>query len=300
MISDLFRARRRPLAMAIFGTSSAIAGIAFFPIIGWIGQHHGWRSMFLVSGIPGVLLALIFLLTVREPARGGRDEAAAPARPAGIAETARFLAGSRAYLLLVAGATFMGANLFAAAAWAPTFLARVHGMSLSEIAVALGTVRGALATLGILAAGVLIDRLGRDRPKTRARIPAIACFIAGPAEALFLLGEPGWLWMTGFAFSSLFVLAYQGPAFALGMSVVRAPMRAVATSIMVFSAALLGQVFGPLIVGMLNDALASELGAKAVRYSMLVGAITPVFAGVMFWLAGNRIEADAARASTPA
>jgi MFS family permease len=297
MISDLFRAGRRPLAMAIFGTSSAIAGILFFPVVGWIGENHGWRSMFIVAGIPGIVLALLFVLTVREPTRGGTDEATAPAAPApGIMETARFLIASRAYLLLVGGATFMGANLFAAAAWAPTFLSRVHGMSLSETSVILGPVRGTLATIGILGAGMLIDRLGRNRPKMRARIPAIACFIAGPAEALFLLGEPAGLWLTGFALSSLFVLAYQGPVFALGMSVVRPSMRAVATSITVFSAALLGQVAGPLIVGILNDALAPELGEKAVRYSLLVGAVTPILAGILFWLASNRLEADAARA----
>ncbi len=293
MISDLFRAGRRPLAMAIFGTSSAIAGIAFFPLVGWIGEQHGWRWMFIVAGAPGILLALLFALTVREPARGSRDAAGAATPAPGVKQTVRALAGSRAYLLLVAGATFMGSNLFAAAAWAPTFLTRVHGMRLSEVSFALGTVRGSLAAIGILAAGVAIDRFGRHRPKVRYRIPAIACFIAGPAEALFLLGDANWLWMTGFAFSSFFVLAYQGPAFALGMSVVQPPMRAVATSVMVFSAALLGQIFGPLIVGVLNDALAPELGSMAVRYSMLVGAVTPVLAGIMFWLAGNRMQADA-------
>lgn len=296
MISDLFRAQRRPLAMAIFATASVIAGIVFFPLAGWIGENHGWRWMFIAAGVPGVVLALLFVLTVREPARGSKDANAAPFRATGIRETVRFLAGSRTYLLLVAGSTFMGANLYAAAAWAPTFLARVHGMTLTEIAGTIGPVRGVVAALGILAGGVLIDRLGRNRPKLRARIPAVACFLVGPAEALFLLCEPTWLWLTGFAFSSFFVLIYQGPVFALGLSVARMPMRAVATSIMVFATALLGQVAGPLIVGALNDALAPEFGQLAVRYSMLVGAVTPMIAGVMFWLAGNRLEADVAHA----
>jgi MFS family permease len=293
MISDLFRPQRRALAMSIFGTAGVVAGVAFFPIVGWIGEHHGWRAMFVVAGIPGMLLALLFALTVREPARGGKDPIAAREAAPTVRETARFLIGSPAYLLLTAGATFMGANLFAAASWAPTFLARVHGMRLSEIAFAIGPVRGGLGALGIVAIGVLIDRLGRARPKMRARIPAIACILAGPAEALFLLGDPGWLWMAGFGISGFFVLAYQGPVFALGMSVVPPSMRAVAVSIMVFSAALLGQVFGPLIVGMLNDALAPEYGAQAIRYSLLVGALTPMIAGAMFWLAGDRLARDA-------
>ncbi|MEZ5894528.1 MAG: MFS transporter [Parvularculaceae bacterium] len=296
MISDFFRAERRALAMAIFGTSSAISGIIFFPLVGWIGETYGWRQMFIAAGVPGMLLALLFFLTVREPARGDKEAVATPFKAADVSETARFLMNSRSYLLLVAGATFMGANLYATAAWAPTFLSRVHGMNLTEIASVIGIIRGCVATLGILAGGLLIDRIGRTNPKLRARIPAIACFIAGPAEALYLLSDPAGLWMTGFVISSFFVLIYQGPIFALGVSIVRLPMRAVATSIIVFSTGLLGQVLGPLIVGALNDLLTPQLGPMAVRYSLLLGAVTPLLAGVMFWLAGEQLEADSARA----
>ncbi len=198
VISDLFRAERRSLAMSIFATAGSISGMVFFPIVGWIGERHGWRLMFIAAGLPGTLLALLFVLTIREPMRGGRDAIVPPSKPLGVAETVRFLMGSRAYLLLLAGMTFMGAALFADASWTPTFLSRVHGMKLSEIAAIVGPVRGALSTLGILVGGLLIDRLGRDRPKMRARIPAVACLIAGPAEALFLLTNAGWQWIAGF------------------------------------------------------------------------------------------------------
>ena len=67
MIADLFRSKRRPLAMAIYGTANSAAFILFFPIAGWIAQHYGWRAMCLAAGLPGIVLALIFFLTVREP-----------------------------------------------------------------------------------------------------------------------------------------------------------------------------------------------------------------------------------------
>ncbi len=296
IISDLFRSERRALAMAIFGTSSAISGLVFFPLMGWVGDTQGWRAMFIAAGIPGMLLALLFLLTVREPVRGGKEAVATAFMTSSIMETARFLMKSRVYLLLIAGSTFMGANLYAAAAWAPTFLSRVHGMNLTEIASVIGIVRGGVAVLGIIVGGLLIDRLGRNSPKMRARIPAIACFIAGPAEAVFLLSDPVSLWMPAFVISSLFVLVYQGPVFALGVSVVRVQMRAIATSILVFSTGLIGQIFGPLVVGVLNDALTPALGDMAVRYSLLFAAATPVLAGVMFWLAGEQLGRDEARA----
>ena len=155
----------------------------------------------------------------------------------------------------------------------------------------------AVGLVDILAGGLLIDRFGRERPRLRARIPAIACWIAGPSEALFLLSDRAPLWMTAFALSSFFTLIHQGPVFALGMSVVRVPMRAFATSIMLFSSALLGQVVGPLIVGVLNDAMAPAFGDQAIRYSLLVVAATSVVGGCMFWLAGNHLEADSRRAA---
>ena len=70
MVADLFRRPSRPLALAILGAANSFAFIAFFPIVGWIGERHGWRQMFVAAGIPGILLALVFFLTVKEPARG--------------------------------------------------------------------------------------------------------------------------------------------------------------------------------------------------------------------------------------
>jgi len=71
----------------------------------------------------------------------------------------------------------------------------------------------------------------------------------------------------------------------------------VAASILLFCSALFGQATGPLLVGMTNDALAPSLGPMAIRYSLLVIAVTAVLAGVSFALAGRFIAADTARAA---
>jgi hypothetical protein len=102
--------------------------------------------------------------------------------------------------------------------------------------------------------------------------------------------------MTGFVVSGFLVLAYWGPVFAMGVSVVRLPMRALATAVMLIVSTLVGQIIGPFLVGALNDSLAAEYGELAVRYSMLPGAVSAVIAGLCFWLAGNSLEADTARA----
>ncbi len=296
VISDLFREERRPLALSIFATASAISSILFFPILGWVEQHYGWRTMFIAAGVPGTALALLFVATVREPVRGRTEAHRSIAEAAKIGETVRFLLHSRAYLALVAAATFMGLNVFAASVWSPTFLARVHGMGMAEIAATIGPLRGGFGVAGVVLGGLAVDRLARRARHWRVTLPALACLLAAPAELLFLLGDSPVLWMVGFAASAFLTLVHQGPLFALVMSIARVRMRAVAMAILLLSTSFLGLAVGPYVVGALNDMLAPSLGVMAIRYSLLVIVASALAGGGMLLLAGRYIEADVARA----
>jgi MFS family permease len=295
MVADLFPPARRSLALSLIGLAFPISAMAFFPVLGWIAEHHGWRSMFIVAGLPGLALAGLFRLTVDEPARqaAGTRRAAA----AGLGETLRFLAGSRSYLLMLGCATLMGANAFSAGAWYPTFLHRVHHLGLAEIAATIGLARGLLGGAGIFLGGVLIDRLGRRDLRWQLRIPAIACILTAPGEALFLLADPHAAWLTGFGITAFFSLVNQAPLFALAVGTARVRMRAFATAVMLFCGALLGQGVGPLAVGFLDDALTPSLGPLAIRYSLLFMAATPIAAGLLLLRAERHLAADLARAA---
>jgi len=108
-------------------------------------------------GAPGLVVALLFIATVREPARqshGGGD----PARPRGGEMTGGAILGDVADLFrnrwfgwVFLGVTLMGANVWAAGAWTPTFFARVHHMGLAEVAGTVGPVRGFVGAAGVLA-----------------------------------------------------------------------------------------------------------------------------------------------------
>jgi MFS family permease len=299
MVSDLYRESRRPLALGILGVASSIAYIAFYPVIGWVGEHHGWRAMFAVCGLPGAVLAVTFLLTVREPERGACETRTLSLDIESLAAMVRFLLGSRAYVLMLAGAMFMGASAYAGATWNATFLVRVHHLSLADVAASLGPLQGLFGGAGILLGGLLTDLLGRRDERWRLRLPAIACALAGPAEALFLLGDRRLAWMTGFALTSLLTLAHQAPVFAVAMSVSKVRMRAVAVSMMVLVASLLGQIIGPLLVGMLDDRLHARLGDSAVRYSLLLVAVCAIAGGLAFAAAVRFFERDRLRAAAP-
>jgi MFS family permease len=295
MISDLFRKERRALALSIFGTASSIAFVIFFPILGAIGEAYGWRQMFVVAGAPGILLALFFFLTVREPKRtGSAAQAERPTlrNPRSLFADLAILFRSPAYLFLLAASTFMGLNVFAASVWTPTFLERVHGLSMGSVASTIGPIRGIFGLAGVLIGGFTIDRLMRRSPHWRVTLPAVACLLLAPVEIVFLLSGAHWLWMAAFAASAFLTLIHQGPLFALVMEVAPSRMRALAIATLVLFSGLLGQAAGPLIVGMTNDALARTVGPTAIRFSMLIIAVTAALAGLMILFAGRHLDRE--------
>jgi MFS family permease len=293
IIADLFKPERRPLALAIFGTASSLSYIFFFPVAGWIAQHHGWRAMFVAMGIPGLVLALLLMLTVREPQRlSPPPKRLALARSLGNDLAALF--GNRCFTWIFLGVTLMGANVWAAGAWTPTFFVRVHKLGVAEVAGIIGPARGVIGIVGILLGGALIDRLPRERIFWRIGIPAIACLLAGPAEALFLLGNSYVSWVGGFALSSFFSLIHQAPIFAAVVNIVAERRRALAISVVLLGASLIGNVVGPSMVGLLNDLLAGQFGDQAIRYSLLLISVTPVLAALCFWRAARLYAANIA------
>lgn len=285
MIADLFPAARRPLALALYGTAATISYAALFPLAGWIAEQYGWRTMFMAAGVPGLLLAGLFVLTVREPARTAPPPSRELSPSGSLMRDIRELFANRCFVWIFAGVTFMGANVWAAGAWTPTFFARVHGMGMAEAAAAIGPARGIFGAAGILAGGFLVDRMRAGSLSWRVGLPALACLATGPAEVLFLLGESTAAWFTGFALTSFFTLIHQGPIYAAVVNIVGERRRALGVAMVLLGASLIGNIVGPGAVGVLNDLLAPSLGLEAIRYSMLLIALTPILAALCFWRA---------------
>jgi MFS family permease len=284
LIADRFPPERRPLALALFGTASPLSFILFFPLAGWIAQTYGWRAMFIAMGLPGLLLALLVIFTVREPERTAPPPARLPIAHSLLTDL-RALFANRCFAWIFAGVTLMGANVWASGAWVPSFFMRVHHLGVGDVANIIGPTRGFIGLFGILIGGVLIA--------WRVGLPAIACLLAGPAEALFLLGNSQSAWLGGFALSSFFMLIHQAPIYAAVVNIVGERRRALATAVILLGASLIGDALGPTAVGVLNDLLAPRFGDEAIRYSMLIVAVTPVFAGLCFLRAATLYAAAA-------
>jgi MFS family permease len=290
MIADSFTRERRPLALSIFATASAIDAVFLLPFSAWIAGIYGWRMAFHVAGYAGLALAVVFFFTVREPGRQVTQAAVAP-KKASLREAAVVLWRIPAFRAIMAGVSFMGGALYATGTWMTALLTRVHGLTVTEVGVYVTPARGIIGIVGIVATGWIADRLGRRDDRWRYRVPAIASFILVPAYMAFFLADTPALWIGGMALTAALYSAFQGPIFAATIALSPDHMKTVAVAINIFFTGLLGQIFGPLVVGALNDALAPVYGDHAIRYSMMAVVLCCLLGGLCFLWAGRLAEA---------
>jgi predicted MFS family arabinose efflux permease len=295
LAADIAGPRRRQTAMAVLSTGSGLSALLLLPPAGWIAQAWGWRGAFMAAGWTGLALCGLLLLTVREPPRAPAPAAGRPRDDA--LGAARFLLGSRAYVLTVLGGAFVGVSLYASQAWHPSFLARVHHLPIGEVGLASGVLRGVAGIIGTLLGGVLAERLARRDARWLLLTPGLACILALPAELLFLLSPDLKLALTGMLGYHLFIGMHFGPIYVACHALARPTMRATATAVFLLVANLTGQIVGPLAVGFLNDQWAAAFGEEAIRYSLLLGGACVLAGGLILTLASRTVEADVRRAA---
>ncbi|MBV9622183.1 MAG: MFS transporter, partial [Gammaproteobacteria bacterium] len=128
LLSDYFPAARRPMALTVFSLGAPIGAFIGYQIAGAIADHFGWRAVFYVLGVPGVLTGLAVYLTVREPRRGcldAGDEETAPS----VMSTLRFLWQQRAAVHVMAGSALSALWGWGLVYWTPAFLQRTYDLT---------------------------------------------------------------------------------------------------------------------------------------------------------------------------
>jgi MFS family permease len=278
MISDYFPPERRATALATQALGLH-AGIAFgYIAAGWLGHYFGWRATMVMVGLPGLLLALVVATTVREPPR--RSKVAA--HPLG--EVVRFLAGQRAYLYLLVAASFHAMAGYSMAHWGPTFLLRVHELSLASVGTWLGVFAFVAGGGGAILGGRMADRLGRRDPRWYAWTAAIAALAALPFGVGFLLLGSTTASVACYAPQTFAIALYNGPLYAMNQALAKPRMRAMAVAIHLFVVSIVGGGLGPWLVGRASDALRATQGELGIRYALLGVFVLGVSAAGCFYL----------------
>jgi MFS family permease len=296
LISDYFPIEKRATALGIYAVGIHVGTLFGFKGGGLLDDAFGWRMAFVIVGAPGLVLALLVWLTVKEPARGRTDPSHTP-RPAAppVGAVIAHLMRRPSFVLLATAMGFIAFAGYAFSVWAPTFLRRVHGWSSGE-AGDLGWPIGIGGAVGSILAGWLADRLGRRDPRWWMWVPAMAGVLPLPFTLAFLFhGDPVmalWISTPGMAIAAF----YQGPSFATVQNLSPPPMRAVASGLMLFITTMIGYALGPPTIGLLNDHVFAHHGEAAVRYSLgLVLGVAGAGGTLFYVLAARHLRSDLAR-----
>jgi MFS family permease len=297
MISDLFPGSKRSSAMAIYQLGPVFGGFLGAFIGGWINQYYGWHDAFLVAGIPGLLVAVFFRLTVREPARGSSEPKKVSTGQQNLRETFRFMLSQRCYMLLLVGFCFTTFTQFGFGTWTAPFLGRIHHLSSKDIGTYIGTVRAVAGLVGTLIGGYLSDWAGRKDVRWRIYVSAICSILAFPGVLLFVFSRSLFWCIAGFTIVSAMSPVHVGPIVAACHSVVKVGMRAFATSVVYLISELIGLGLGPFLIGVFNDHYGHRFGVGVIRYSMSTAAATTLIGGLIFVAAAQFLQRNMARAA---
>jgi MFS family permease len=284
IIGDYFKPKSRASALAIFAMGvtlgSALANYFGGPIAqslngpaveklfagwGWEwavnaldwSQVEGWRVAFVVIGAPGVLMALLLLLTVKEPPRGTSDPPGAPkVERASMIETLKELGSKPTFWTMAMGASLVGLVGYGLVAFQAPMTERLHGVDPGTFAFRFGGPLALFAALGTFSGGFITDKLSTRFPTAVAIVPVIGMLIAPvlyitayykPTSELYTVSF--WMWCAG----AFFHYMYLGAQYTIGQGVVSPRSRASAIAIMLLLIALIGNGLGPLFTGLMSD-----------------------------------------------
>jgi predicted MFS family arabinose efflux permease len=297
MVGDLYPRSRRGLAIGCITIGSAVGiGLGAY-LAGLLNDLHGWRTAFLVMGLPGVVVGLLMFVTVKEPKRGAYEDGAGaqPDRRSSLAAL-RYLFSVPTIPRLLAAKLLLQVAFGGFLVWAPAFFMRVHGLTTTEMSAGFGLVVGTSAILSAIIAGIVSDRLSKGGERWRAYYCAIVLAGGVPFAVLTMIAPTPML-----AFAALFVMSLitggaTSASITAGLGVVRPEMRGFMTAVMSFVIAVVGGGLGPVFFGALTDALKPTYGDEAIRFTLLTIPALWAASAALFYISGRTTDHDAAMA----
>lgn len=266
LIADLFPPAMRPKAYGIFvtgstfGTASAMALSGVF--LGWadhlivtvpalFAHMAPWQIVFILCGAPGLVLAAIFALTVREPQRRGeRAVGSISLKPV----LQLFTSQPRAFGFFLLGSVLNLTCVYAIVGWFPALFIRTHGWSAAFTGKVLGIGSLPISLFAAINSGWVIVWLARRGHKDAPVLVAAAC-----AASMILFGVPAclaaspWVALAGYMLNALFVNWNTSAVYAGLAQITPNAQRAQVMAVHTILSGLVALTAGNFIVGALSD-----------------------------------------------
>jgi predicted MFS family arabinose efflux permease len=271
LLATIFPARLRSTVLGAFLGAGLVGSVFGVVLGGVIAEHWGWRAAFGVVGIPGLVLAALVWLVVRDegalaaPGRAGR-------RPVPLREVVGELLRPRTVVYTCVGAGLQLLVVATVWAWMPSFFNRYYGLAPDQAGLKTGLVV-LMGAFGSIAWSVIADRLSRRDARYRLYVPVLVALLTAvfmgsafglcvPGPAQFALILAGATVMTGTI----------GAVAAVVVDVVNPTLRATAAAVLSLTQNLLGLAAGPFLAGVLSDRYGLPFALTVVPASCLVAA----------------------------
>ena len=325
LVADLFEPRRRASAMSI-----VMLGLPLGTLVGAIGgglvaQAHGWRTAFLVMGVPGLLVALLAWLLLREPPRGLVEGLAPSKKPVPpLSAVITHLLSVRTLRHVLIGGAVSGIGIQGVSQFMALLFTRLFHLPIGAAGALFGLISGVSLSIGLLLGAMGTDRISHRDDRWTAWGPAAALavtplfYLIGfnqssvPAAAVLLMG------------GGVMAMVSYGPTLGLIANLTPVSMRASSAAVYGMCSALVGVGLGPTTVGFASDRLAAlaftagdyaslcgpgrpaaaeqiaaacgQAALHGLREAMMVAVLSFAWAAVHFYLASRSLPADLARA----
>lgn len=256
LIADYYPPKSRSTALGYYAMGVTLGAVLANVIGGPITDAFGWRWAFFIVGLPGLLVALVLKLTVKEPPRGYTDPPGTVRRErAKFSDGLRELASKPSFWTMTAGATIAAFCGYGISSFQSLFINRSFGLSAGEAALLINTPVGLASAVGTFVTGWLAEKMVKKHPNAIAWLPGIGLTLSVPFYAWAFTTNNLWFCLAGLWIGGAIKYGYLAAQYTIGQGVVSAQVRAVSTAILLFVVNLLGYGLGPLFIGALSDVI---------------------------------------------
>ncbi len=254
LIADYYPANKRSTALGYYAMGVTLGTMLANMIGGPVADAYGWRAAFFILGLPGVAVAIILLLTVKEPPRGYTDPpgAARKAR-ASWGDTFKILFSKPSYWLMATGAMLAAFCGYAIANFQSLYLQRTFELSAGQASLWINAPAYLAGAVGTMLTGWLAEKIGKKSISAIAWLPALGLFLCVPLYFWAFMTDSMIWCLVGLASGHFVKYGYLAAQYTIGQGVVPAYMRATATAILLFVINLLGYGLGPPAAGIISD-----------------------------------------------
>ena len=295
IISDLYPKEERGRALSIFALGIPFGIMFAYFAAGQIVSAYGWRMTFVILGVPGVALAVLLRIAVREPKRGSMEVREAPLPPqVSFGEALKTLLTIPSWWAMCLGIAFASFLGYALSTWQMDYLKPFDpSFDFKTLVTALGIINGIAYGAGTFLGGFLADKFAKKSPSAYALVPAIALLCGLPFILMALWAPTIWWHLFHITFFLVFLGMYLGPSFSVAQTLAPIHMRAMSTAIFFLILNLIALGGGPTAVGYLTEALLESHGkVDAIRLALTIVCGILVLSITSFLIAAKHLPKD--------